>query len=154
MYQFRNCDCLTSKMNTFRADRPRNRGGFSGGKHDFVLLHRVYTGFRPHPVSSSVYWGLFPGLNAAGVWCLTSPKIRSAECVKSCLRSLTCIYGIILNSIKEHGVTFRTINTCVPPYPRVIRSKTYSGYVKTRIIPNAIYSITWYLCNKHKYGKV
>jgi hypothetical protein len=25
-----------------------------------------------------------------------------------------------------------------PPYPRVIRSKTYRGYVKPRIIPNAI----------------
>ena len=25
-----------------------------------------------------------------------------------------------------------------PPYPRVIRSKTYRGYVKPRIVPNAI----------------
>jgi hypothetical protein len=28
--------------------------------------------------------------------------------------------------------------TVVPPYSRVIRSKTYRGYVKPRIIPNAI----------------
>jgi hypothetical protein len=28
-----------------------------------------------------------------------------------------------------------------PPYPRVIRSKTYRGYVKQRIIPNAIYNV-------------
>jgi hypothetical protein len=27
------------------------------------------------------------------------------------------------------------------PYPRVIRSKTYCGYVKLRIIPNAIYNV-------------
>jgi hypothetical protein len=31
--------------------------------------------------------------------------------------------------------------TGVPPYPRVIRSKTYRGYVKPRIIPNAIYNV-------------
>jgi hypothetical protein len=30
------------------------------------------------------------------------------------------------------------IQVC-PPYPRVIRSKTYRGYVKPRIIPNAMY---------------
>jgi hypothetical protein len=45
------------------------------------------------------------------------------------------------------------IYTGVPPYPQVIRSKTYRGYVKLRIVPNAIYK-TWYSCNKHKYGKV
>ena len=28
-----------------------------------------------------------------------------------------------------------------PPYPRVIRSKTYSGYGKPRVIPNAIYNV-------------
>jgi hypothetical protein len=32
-------------------------------------------------------------------------------------------------------------NTVVPPYPRVIRFKTYRGYVKQRIIPNAIYNV-------------
>jgi hypothetical protein len=31
--------------------------------------------------------------------------------------------------------------TVVPPYPRVIRSKTYRGYVKPRVIPNAIYNV-------------
>jgi hypothetical protein len=30
-------------------------------------------------------------------------------------------------------------NTGVPPYPQVMRSKTYCGYVKPQIIPNAIY---------------
>jgi len=28
-----------------------------------------------------------------------------------------------------------------PPYPRVIRSKTYRGYVEPRILPNAIYNV-------------
>jgi hypothetical protein len=32
-------------------------------------------------------------------------------------------------------------NIVVPPYPRVIRFKTYRGYVKLRIIPNAIYNV-------------
>jgi hypothetical protein len=31
------------------------------------------------------------------------------------------------------------LSTVVPPYPRVIRSKTNRGYLKPRIIPNAIY---------------
>jgi hypothetical protein len=30
--------------------------------------------------------------------------------------------------------------TVVPPHPRIIRSKTYRGYVKPRIISNAIYN--------------
>jgi hypothetical protein len=34
--------------------------------------------------------------------------------------------------------------------PRVIRSKTYRGYVKPQIILNVIYSITWNPCNIHK----
>jgi hypothetical protein len=32
-------------------------------------------------------------------------------------------------------------HTVVPPYPRVILSKTYRNYVKQRIIPNAIYNV-------------
>jgi hypothetical protein len=31
--------------------------------------------------------------------------------------------------------------TIVPPYPRVMRSKTYRAYLKPRIIPNAIYNV-------------
>jgi hypothetical protein len=50
-------------------------------------------------------------------------------------------------------VTFRVIaqclnhcttvkdNTVVPPYPWVIHSKTYHGYMKLQIIPNAIYNV-------------
>jgi hypothetical protein len=32
-------------------------------------------------------------------------------------------------------------NTVVPPYPQVIHSKTYCGYVKPEIIPNAIRNV-------------
>jgi hypothetical protein len=32
-------------------------------------------------------------------------------------------------------------NTDVPPYPQVIRSNTYSDYVKPQIIPNTIYNV-------------
>jgi hypothetical protein len=45
------------------------------------------------------------------------------------------------------------MRTAVPPYLRVIRSKTYRVYLKPRIISKAIY-MKWYSCNKHKYGKV
>jgi hypothetical protein len=33
------------------------------------------------------------------------------------------------------------ICTGVPPYPQIIRSKTYHSYVKPRIIPNTIYNV-------------
>ena len=49
------------------------------------------------------------------------------------------------------------IYTGGPPYPRVIRSKTYCSYMKPQIIPSDIYIYiykTWYLCTIHKYGKV
>jgi hypothetical protein len=32
-------------------------------------------------------------------------------------------------------------STVVPPYPRVMLSKTYHGYVKLQLIPNAIYNM-------------
>jgi hypothetical protein len=34
-----------------------------------------------------------------------------------------------------------TATTGVLPYPRVIRSKAYRGYVEPRIITNAIYNV-------------
>jgi hypothetical protein len=37
--------------------------------------------------------------------------------------------------------THKYTNTVVPPYSRVICSKTYHSYVKPRIIPNAIYDV-------------
>jgi hypothetical protein len=33
------------------------------------------------------------------------------------------------------------IGTVLPQYPRVMRSKTYRGYVKPRIVPNAMYNV-------------
>jgi len=33
------------------------------------------------------------------------------------------------------------LNIGGPPYPRVIRSKTYRVYMKPRIIPNAVYDV-------------
>jgi hypothetical protein len=33
------------------------------------------------------------------------------------------------------------LSTGVPPYPQVICSKTYFGYQKPQIIPNAIYNV-------------
>jgi hypothetical protein len=37
-------------------------------------------------------------------------------------------------------VLYYVVNTVVPPYLRVIRSKTYRGHVKPQIIPNATYN--------------
>jgi hypothetical protein len=39
------------------------------------------------------------------------------------------------------ALVYRRSDTVVPPYSRVIRSKTYCGYVKLRIVPNAIYNV-------------
>jgi hypothetical protein len=36
---------------------------------------------------------------------------------------------------------FNVQNTGGPPYPRVIRSKTYRSYVKSGIILNAVYNV-------------
>jgi hypothetical protein len=41
-----------------------------------------------------------------------------------------------------YAVQYRWLrNTVVFTYPLVIRSKTYRGYVKPRVIPNAIYNV-------------
>jgi hypothetical protein len=46
-----------------------------------------------------------------------------------------------LNSMRNASWLNGLKNTVLPPYPWVIRSKTYRGYVKPRIIPNAIYNV-------------
>jgi hypothetical protein len=56
------------------------------------------------------------------------------------------IIWIIMAVYCQH-VQADSTHTVVPPCPWVICSKIYSGYVKPLYI-------TWYLCNKHKYGKV
>jgi hypothetical protein len=50
-----------------------------------------------------------------------------------------CAVMLRTKKSQTHGVTSQ--NTAVPPYPRVIRSKTYRGYVKPRIILNAIHNV-------------
>jgi hypothetical protein len=42
-------------------------------------------------------------------------------------------------NFETSAVTF--ISAVMPPYPQVIQSKTYSGYMKPRIIPNAIHNV-------------
>jgi hypothetical protein len=50
--------------------------------------------------------------------------------------------------IKEHALVTRTYtayfkSTVVPPYPWVICSKTYHGYMKPQIIPNTTYNMVF-----------
>jgi hypothetical protein len=54
-----------------------------------------------------------------------------------------CYLGLVLGSHEGKMGIFYSISayTVVPPYPRVIRSKTYRGYVKPRIIPKAIQGV-------------
>jgi hypothetical protein len=52
------------------------------------------------------------------------------------------ISRIIKNTECEVWSDYNSLqNKVVPPYPRVTCSKTYHGYVKPRIIPNAIYNV-------------
>jgi hypothetical protein len=52
---------------------------------------------------------------------------------KSTYEPRICILPIILKTVNSY------IN--MPPYLWVIRSKSYRGYVKPRIIPNAIFKV-------------
>jgi hypothetical protein len=51
------------------------------------------------------------------------------------------IYIYIYTCIYTHRYIYVYVYTVVPPYRRVILSKTYRGYVKPQIIPNAIYNV-------------
>jgi hypothetical protein len=51
------------------------------------------------------------------------------------------------NSTGHYTIYRRFWEYSSAPYPRVIRSKTYRGYVKPRIIPNAIQSDSGGICN-------
>jgi hypothetical protein len=54
------------------------------------------------------------------------------------LKSTDDRYNVMLKNIMK---PYMYVNTVVPPYPRVILPKTYRGYVKPWIIPNAIYNV-------------
>jgi hypothetical protein len=59
--------------------------------------------------------------------------------VWKCVNLIGFLYNTWLYN--KHMNEMITYNRAVPPYPQVIRSKTYRGYVKPRIIPNAIYNV-------------
>jgi hypothetical protein len=48
---------------------------------------------------------------------------------------------MVVTALQNSPAASSTSYTDVPPYPRVIRSNTYRGYVKPRIIPNAIHNV-------------
>jgi hypothetical protein len=55
---------------------------------------------------------------------------------------LSCNTYDAYNSCRSVKYGYQKIRcTVVPPYPRVIRSKTHRGYVKLRIIQNAIHNV-------------
>jgi len=58
---------------------------------------------------------------------------------KSYIYLTAAIRSHLINSSVHNSVYYIYIGG--PPYPRVIRSKTYRGYVKPRIIPNVIYYV-------------
>jgi hypothetical protein len=56
--------------------------------------------------------------------------------------STWCLYEGEKKNITRGTLTFadtpQNLSVLLPPYPRVIHSKNYRGYVKPQIIPNAI----------------
>jgi hypothetical protein len=55
-------------------------------------------------------------------------------------RSAITEYDFMNSSFCFHWLSLQCFligYTVVPPYPRVIRSETYWGYVKLQIVPNA-----------------
>jgi hypothetical protein len=63
--------------------------------------------------------------------------------LKVCSR-LGFSYVSVLSSIATLRA-WRFQHRVVPPYPRVMRSKNYCGYKKPRIIPTALYNMTFVL---------
>jgi hypothetical protein len=51
------------------------------------------------------------------------------------------VVTVAVTVIWQFRGTVVKIYKVVPPYPRVIRSKTHRGYVKPRITLNAIYNV-------------
>jgi hypothetical protein len=54
---------------------------------------------------------------------------------------LTSTFGRHYSLVLPPPSTTLFVNTVVPPYPRVIRYKSYRGYVKPRTIPNATHNV-------------
>jgi hypothetical protein len=65
--------------------------------------------------------------------------VRRAELISGVCRTHLGLktYQLLLKII----IILISVYTGLPPYLRVIRSKTYRGYVKPWIIPKAIYSV-------------
>jgi hypothetical protein len=47
----------------------------------------------------------------------------------------------IVRNLARHSNNVNICNMVVPPYQRIIRTKTYRGYVKPRIKPNTLYNV-------------
>jgi hypothetical protein len=62
-----------------------------------------------------------------------------------CIRGwVSCRYDLgIGEDINLFLLAYHFLSTGVLQYPRVISFKTYRGYVKPRIIPNAIYNVVF-----------
>jgi hypothetical protein len=86
-----------------------------------------------------------PGLNVRSslryfslITLLTSPPHHSQR--KPYILSNLDLFYLKNHQYREMKIRWICIYRCAQ-YPRVIRSKTYRGYVKRRIIPNAIYNV-------------
>jgi len=85
------------------------------------------------------------------MWCITSDTIPTRlETLRKAYNKCQGMQGKITNfnptefqkcCIIWISYYFIVQNTGGLPYPRVIHSKTYRGYVKLRIILNAVYNV-------------
>jgi len=70
-------------------------------------------------------------------WCMPFTLV-APTCVENTLKSwLFPLHSMCL--VQKYPLL---LGTGWPPYPRVKCSKTYCGYIKLRIIPNAIYRVS------------
>jgi hypothetical protein len=72
----------------------------------------------------------------------SSPNISESEFDSFCAywtETFLQHFNLFLHSQKV--CVYYSEYTVVPPYPWVIHSKTYSGYAKPQIIPNALYNV-------------
>jgi len=63
-------------------------------------------------------------------------KMKKHMCIYIYIYICICVFMYMYVYMYTHIHT----HTGGPPYPRIIRLKTYRGYAKPRIIPNALYN--------------
>ena len=97
---------------------------------------RIYSNLGVYKSLVTKFWTIAPNICGYSVWNMLHVTLLSPRILDDC-KFLKHFRAPFATTLLSRANKYKRT-----PYLWVIRSKTYRGYVKSRIIPNAIYNMT------------